>query len=177
MVAAFAFTACSTAPRERAVSITAKPNFKDYHTFVTEGPDGQRSIYWPDSAPKPKRLHQDHFYRLDLLEEEWKPFGNEPDRAIWNPELSRVYDGEKLLYDSSICTKHRTQMERKLVKISYGLPSRAPEWIDLRQNAPNDGTVLGGCCVDETRLETRTWVCPACKAVHDDFVTRRSRAR
>ncbi|MES2660206.1 MAG: hypothetical protein V4689_16400 [Verrucomicrobiota bacterium] len=180
IVAASAMMACSTAPRERAVSITAKPNFKsdpdfkDYHTFETDGPDGRRSIYWPDTAPKPKRMDKNRYYTLDLFEEEWKPFSNDPERVFWRPELFRVHDGGKLLYDASVCGKHHTQMERKLVKISYGLPSRTPEWMALRKNAPNEGTVLGGCCVDENRLETRTWVCPVCKSIHDDSVARMS---
>ncbi len=178
IVATFGMVACSTAPRERAVTITAKPNFKaipdikDFYNFETNGPDGQRSIFWSNLAPKPDRMEKNRFYTLELLEEEWRPFGNRSDDAYWRSELVRVLDGSKLLYDASICRKHHIQMDRKLVKISYGLPSFTPEWKTLRENAPNDGTVLGGCSVDSSRLETRTWVCPTCKSIYDAGMVR-----
>lgn len=169
-------------PRERTVSISAKPNFKkesigkDHHyfTFEIEGPEGGRSIVWPDDAPKPGDLDQNRSYTLELVEEEFTS-SHEPITTYWSPELVKLHDGQKLLYDASVCRVHQTQMDRKLVKISYGLPSFTPEWTEIMKNAPNDGTVFGGCCVDSDRPETRTWVCPVCKSIHDDFVARISK--
>ncbi len=177
-LATYCMAGCSTAPRERAATITAKPNFKssayskDYSTFEVNGPEGNRSIFWPDSAPKPDRMDKDRFYTLELIEKEWGPFGNSPDDVYWRPELVRVVDGQKMLYDASICSKHQVQMDRKLVKISYGLPSFTPKWKTLRENAPNDGTVLGGCSVDQQRPETWTWVCPTCQSIYEEAVVR-----
>jgi hypothetical protein len=178
--AAFCVGACSTAPRERTATITAKPNFKEhsgYRTFEANGPEGQRSIFWPDTAPKPNHLDRDRLYTLDLLEEEWEPFGIKSDQTFWRQELVKMREGEKPLYDASVCRKHQTQMDRRLVKILYGLPSFTPEWKALRENAPNDGTVLGGCTVDSDRPETRTWVCPVCKSIRDQSLARMSRAK
>ena len=175
---AISLVACSTAPLERAASVTAKPNFKsdpdlkDYYTFEVNAPEGNRSIFWPDSAPKPDLLDKDRYYTLELIEEDWRPFVNSPDDVYWRPKIVKVIDGQKLLYDASICSKHHLQMDRKLVKISYGLPSFTPKWKTLRENAPNDGTVLGGCSVDQQRPKTWTWVCPACRSIYDKGVAR-----
>jgi hypothetical protein len=177
-LATISLVACSTAPVERAVSVTTKPDFiwdpglKTYCSFRVSGPNGKRSIFWPDSAPKPDLLNKDRFYTLELLEVEGSSSGNDSRFISRGPELYRVYDGTTLMYDASICSKHHLQMDRKLVKISYGFPSFSPERIALRENAPNDGTVLGVNRVSEKQMETRAWVCPICKSVYDEAMAR-----
>ncbi len=58
-------------------------------------------------------------------------------------------------------------MERKLVKISYGLPSFTPEWRAIRESCPNAGDVMGGCEIDSEKPTTHTWVCAVCKEDSD----------
>ena len=85
--------------------------------------------------------------------------------SYWSPKLVRITDGDRLLYDASMCRVHGIKMERVVVPITYGLymPDRSHSRAE-ESEFPNTGVVLGGCCVDTERPSTHTWVCPTCLA-------------
>lgn len=167
-------------PIERRVSISAKLNFKkenvgeDYHYYTVEltGPEGDRSFVWPHDAPKPGELNKNKSYQLDLVEEKQRKVFDEDSSEVWSPDLVKLHDGQKLLYDASVCAKHQVRMDRKLVKITYGLISLTPEWKAIIDSAPHEGNVYGGCSVDLDTPEAWTWVCPVCKSTYHEGVAR-----
>jgi hypothetical protein len=163
---------------ERHVTFHTKANFKKhtysskdfYYTLEMDRVDEPRSVYWPDIAPKPSALHNKSGYTVELLEEKFRGLFDDTDYDIWSPQLLRVYDGERLLYDASVCSVHGIEMERKVVQISYGLLIFQKEHSKAMQaDFPNTGMVLGGCCVDTTRPATHDWVCPICKYNEDKW--------
>ncbi len=163
---------------DRMLSISSNPKFieKDYSYLTCEivAPDGTKSFSWPENRLQQDSLDENHAYEFDLVEYEHfrTTGGGEPPHSYWITELVRVHDGDSLLYDASICTKHQIQMDRKMVKIGYGLPSSSAEWKIIGENAPNSGLVWGGCCIIKEETETRTWVCPTCKSIYDEGVAR-----
>lgn len=85
--------------------------------------------------------------------------------TFWSPELFRLTDGDRLLYDASMCRVHSIKMNRVVVPIAYGLYMPDRNYSRAEESAfPNAGVVLGGCCVDTERPSTHTWVCPTCLA-------------
>jgi len=169
--AVFTLASCVAAspPVERGATVSAKPVFKreiiskDY-TYTTLILPGDRTVVWPGAAPKPESFNGKHVYQFDLLEERMAMSVGDDDHIYWSPEIAIVRDGDKVLFDASVCEKHHLKMERKVVPISYGYPGYSrEEWKLLEECGPNDGVVLGGCCVDSSRTQTFTWVCPTCK--------------
>lgn len=183
MFIAVVFSSCTAlkAPRERYVKITIMPFFKlnsigesiHYYTLEYKSGDTGESVVWPDSAPKPKELHMDQKYTVELLEHQDKLYG--PKSPSTNSqELVIFRQGTRILYDASICKIHGDQMARKVVPIGYGLPAfNSPYWKSMGKDFPNHGVALGGCCFDLRRDPrfTRVWVCPTCLAKHKDWKT------
>ena len=175
-----AFTAtmlvsCATSkiPKERHVTVQTKAKFKQqsiggahsYYTLEIKSDGDDRSIYWPTNAPKPLSLNKNRSYTVELLEEEHRmPIGDDGFN-FWSPELFRLIDGDRLLYDASMCRVHGIKMNRVVVPIAYGLYMPDQNYSRAEDSAfPNAGVVLGGCCVDTERPSTHTWVCPTCLA-------------
>ncbi len=83
--ATLASCAPSRVPPEREVTLSLKPRFKKetygkgrhYYTLETAKAQGDRSIYWPGSAPKPDELKRERVYTIDLIEEKLPDFGPE----------------------------------------------------------------------------------------------------
>ena len=147
-----------TAPKERSLTIEAKPVFKKDGSYRTLEA-GDRSIYWPPHAPRPDELERDRHYQFELVEE--KIF---PDHDIWSPELVRLRDGDDVLFDASICAVHKIPMKRTVVPITYGLIFLNTPYGDAQgKEFPNIPIAFGGCCVDHDRNVTRTWVCKECE--------------
>ena len=178
MVIATLAISCATSkvPRERHVANNTKLIFKPnrigkdvaYYTLETDFDGGKRSVYWPGNAPKPGTLAKGRSYTVELLEEEHRYAISDTLSSSWSPELMRLKDGGRVLFDASLCRVHGVTMKRQIVPISYGLPSflafdRAYETA-RESEFPNTGVVPGGCCVDEERLVTRAWVCATCVA-------------
>jgi|GEM_PF-3106431 len=159
-------------PKERKVTLEAKLKFKknaigkDNHYYTVK--IGKRSAVWPTEAFPPTRLKRDKIYKLDLIEEEYRSNIGKIDGeqwVYWAPELVNVYDGSKLLYDATVCEVHRTQMDRKAVRITYGLYWPPKSYQEARdKDFPHTGLALGGCCVDSERTYTHSWVCSDCVA-------------
>ncbi len=173
LIIAIGFTSCATSKisKERNVTIQAKANFKKhpfsgkdvYYTLEMGQGDDSRSVYWPHDAPNPASLNKKRSYSVELIEEEHKMTMGDSSTSTWSPELFRLSDGKRLLYDASVCAVHGGVMERKAVPISYGYPMFDPEYLKVENTEfPNTGMVLGGCCVDLDRPTTHAWVCTSC---------------
>ena len=169
-------------PNERSVTLQTKPKFKRegvgqpwaYNSFDASGPDGEdHSFVWPSEAPRPHRLSKNRTYTLDLLEQEQRSPTGDPENTIWSTELVRLLDGDKVLYDASVCEVHGGQMQREVVAISYGFFIFDRKDTEARARGfPNTGLVLGGCCVDSANPKTWTWVCPTCLAKEKEWLAK-----
>ncbi len=165
-------------PQEREITLVTKPTFKTdsldevgggdvrINTLKTSAGGTERSIYWPEDAPQPHTLSKTRKYTIDLVEEEHR-FGHE---SVWTPELVRVKDGERVIFDASVCRVHKRQMTREKVRIFYGFPSFDRDYIQQAKAFPNTGLSLGGCCVSEIDPQTsREWICPECLAAQKQW--------
>lgn len=163
--------ATSRIPKERHVTLTTKVNFRSnsvgdghaYYTLEIESGGEDRSICWPANAPSPGSLARGHSYTVEFFEAvNRSPTGADLTRYR-SPDLFRFRDGDRMLYDASVCRAHGVSMERTIVPISYGFPMFDREYSKaMDADFPNTGIVLGGCCVNTERLSTREWVCPTC---------------
>lgn len=158
-------------PRERKVTLITKPTFKkesldavgsggvEFYRLRTGEGESERSICWPDDAPRPRTLSKTKNYTIDLVEEEHR-IGQ---KTVWFPELVRVKDGEQVLHDASVCRVHKCQMTREKVRIFYGLPSFDRDYLKQAKEFPNTGLSLGGCSISGIDPQTtREWICPEC---------------
>lgn len=163
----------SKTPKERTVTLHTKVNFKQesvgtnysYYTLKIESEGGDRCVIWPANAPAPNSLNKGRCYTVELLEEKYRMAIEDHGASFWSPELVRIVDGDRLLYDASMCRVHDIKMNRVVVPIAYGLymPDRNYSRVE-KSEFPNAGLVLGGCCIDMERVSTHTWVCPTCLA-------------
>lgn len=156
--------------QERTISISGRPAFEKRVGVVylrIDSDKNGRLIGW-NHILTTDALDPTRSYDFDLIEQFVR---QEPgkDQTI-SLCLVKIHEGTRSLYDGSICQKHHFQMERKEVPIRYGLgPGPNDE-------APNDGTIRGGCVISEESPETGfSWVCPTCKSIHDEAVARKSR--
>lgn len=158
-------------PREREITLVTKPTFMTesldevggggtrIHTLKTCAGGTERSIYWPENAPRPHTLSKTRNYTIDLVEEEHRLVHE----TVWTPELVRMKDGERVIFDASICRVHKCQMTREKVRIFYGFPSFDRAYIKQAKAFPNTGLSLGGCSISEVDPQTtREWICPEC---------------
>ena len=171
MAALLASCASSKIPKERQVTVQTKLNFKKqsaggadaYYTLEMVSDGDERSIYWPEDAPGPGALSKGRSYTVELLEEEYGLGMGGEGASYWSPELFRLSDGDRLLYDASVCRVHGAGMKRAVVPISYGFPMFERSYSTAMESEfPNAGVVLGGCCVNRERPSTHAWVCPRC---------------
>jgi hypothetical protein len=88
--------------------------------------------------------------------------------CYWQSSVETIKDGAQTLYDARICSRHSVQMQRALVRISYGLPM--PGFLEaMKKDFPGGpGFVLGGCCV-ESEAQAWGYRCSECVAAYNHW--------
>ena len=159
-------TSCAAA-KERTISIEARPALQEGYggSKQLSAQQGGIVVYstWPAEAPK---LDQKRTYRFELVQEYRPHSPGTTDKipvGFWTSRLVKVFEGDRLVYDASICPVHHRQMTLQAVPISYGLPSFSNEYQKARDTRfPHANSyVLGGCSVGPEK-NARVFRCKDC---------------
>ncbi len=117
------------------------------------------AIVWPDRFPRPE-AERSKRYSFEYMDEPQLPAGSEGVRM-----LLRIWDGDKLFYDASVCEVHEVSMDRQpeeVVGIEMYHPYRR-SYFDKKtgrpEKWPNDGKVYSPC---DSGIRHKAWRCPEC---------------
>jgi len=170
--------ASSHAYASTQVVITTRPRFADrgQFTYLLLADAKQRyEVAWampPKMQFLPVVLDTNRVYTFTLHE---KPY-----RDITIPELLRVQADGQTIYDVAVCEVHKTKMELKEVRISYGLPapSMLPTDTERRLFPHYREQVLGGCVMspDSPKAE-KIYVCSECKNGYEKWKGENARTK
>ena len=122
-----------------------------------------RSVIWPDKAPVPSSLNKNKIYTVELLEEKPKTEDESEENHRSFPDLVRLFDGERLLYDASVCHVHGVKMVRVPVPIQIGTVFYADDYLEvLMSQFPNARIISDRRTTRNSRLSKYDWVCSTC---------------
>lgn len=98
------------------------------------------------------------------------------------PVVVRVERDGKMIYDREVCEVHQIQMERKWVRIVYGLiaPGPGEPSGDTEQRLfPHRREVsFGGCVVSPDSPKTnKVYVCSQCKKAYEKWKTENTKTK
>lgn len=142
--------------------------------ITVDATNGYGSLEIPQSNKKPLSLFiaRKHLAKLETTDnarrhevrywyhdERWSS-----DLVTGQGELDSVRDPSGVILDLSRCTRHETDMVRRPVPISYGLPMG--DFLKaMNRDFPHPAFTLGGCVVDEgTPKDEPRYVCAKCDA-------------
>ncbi len=160
------------------VVITTRPRFADrgQFTYLLLADAKQRyEVAWampPKMQFVPVVLDTNRVYTFTLHE---KPY-----RDITIPELLRVQADGQTIYDVAVCEVHKTKMELKEVRISYGLPAPSvlPTDTERRLFPHCREQVLGGCVISPDSPKTeKIYVCSECKSGYEKWKGENARTK
>lgn len=149
---------------ERRYEITGQPrlSWPKEKLFPNDGPylavhsgDNEHEIEWRQDARAAKRLDSRRTYRFELIDVRIK---GRDEREI----LSRILEGDHVVYDAAICEVHHRLMARKKIRVSFGTPSMS--FIDAEHSTfPHLDSANGGCIADASAPQFGVdWVCDDC---------------
>jgi hypothetical protein len=169
---------CSFAYASAQVIITTRPTFADRGQFIylVLADDKHRyEVAWamrPKMQFVPVELDTNRVYTFTLHE---KPYRN-----ITIPELLRVQADGQTIYDVEVCEVHKTKMQLKEVRISYGLPASGtlPTDTERRRFPHCREQVLGGCVISPDGPKTeKIYVCSECKSGYEKWKAEDARTK
>jgi hypothetical protein len=114
-------------------------------------------IEWPPEAPPYRSVDTSRSYRFQCMK------SNPGGREWTTTALVRILDGDRILYDASICPLHHEAMTRQIEESVYADPYESSSkhfFVDSRPRwFPNDGKAYLYC---GSGLRYPVWECPAC---------------
>ena len=167
---------CVASPAaERAaqtVVITTKPRIEQRGQFsylVIADTNHSFDISWgmpPDMQFIPVSLDTNRVYAFTVAQR--------PYRTITFPELRKVQSDGQTIYDIEVCEVHKSKMDYKEVRISYGLPTRRPDEpsgdTERRLFPHHREYSLGGCVISSDSPKTeKVYVCGDCKKAYEKW--------
>ena len=116
---------------------------------------------------KLKLIQEGRKYRFELIEVRTY-FQPESKIEIWTPELHRVFYGDSVIYDASICKIHQAAKKRTEVPVTYNTPGGSEAYLKaFRTKFRHYGLITGRSAVMPENPTTMTWVCKHCKAAKE----------
>ena len=120
------------------------------------------TISWPKTAASSRTIDGSKSYTLEYLRSRY--YMSSKRYAAWERiELSKIMDGDQVIYDASICEIHHGQMNRMISENLYdydpdqGVPLKDPD----EHSTPNDG-YHHVAVSSSSGLPSMTWRCPSC---------------
>ena len=111
----------------------------------------------PEASRKSAKLDPTKRYRVECLESRQKR--SSPNEDLVTGILYRVFDGDTLKYDASVCSLHGRRMSR--VKLEPDdLASQPAGFYKAQKRFPNDGFVYPAC--GSGFYEDMGWRCLGC---------------
>jgi hypothetical protein len=172
-----------------AVVITARPKFKtENHFRYLILSDGKRSYKtaWAavgfvrqNACFYPISLRTQKSYTFSIIEEP-NPWG---EKSAVIPQLIRVEEDGRVIYDAEICEIHQRKMEQKEVEIANGglvaPDSSVPSARTERRKFPHRYEIsFGGCEVFPDSPKTKTiYVCGECKNAYQKWKPERQESK
>ena len=136
--AALLLSSCSHVV-ERPLSIEAKPILeKEFGYTSLIASQGDIKVFTPlppGHEKAPVQLDPKKSYRFDLIQERREmtgSVGGQP-QYHWDSELVKISDGDRVIYDGTVCPVHRIHMERQTVPISYHAPGYTRSYLIARE--------------------------------------------
>ena len=150
------------------VTAPARLDQRDKWTYLTIADDSHRyEMPWEmPPCPAVAPLEADRIYTFTIV--------NERFMGAALPRVVRVEQDGLMIYDREICEVHHATMQRKRVRIIYGLvrPGPGSPSVDTeRSRFPHSREVaFGGCASGPRSPKTRkVFVCSECKAAYLDW--------
>jgi hypothetical protein len=126
-------------------------------TLRPVGKEQALSIEWPAADVSYQSVDTQRQYRFQCLK------SNTGGREWTTTAVVRIRDGDRVIYDASICPMHHEVMTRQIEDSVYADPydsSSKDFFLDSRPRwFPNDGKVYLYC---GSGLRYLVWECPAC---------------
>lgn len=159
-------------------TITTKPTFADTvrgeRDLVLREGDYEWSFLWESQehgVRAPVELDPAKLYTFTFVSS-----------RLQGPEVERIEEDGKLVYERSICAVHRARMETKRVHFIFGLPAseaaeRAgePSIATVQQLFPNYRDFAYGGCEFEPDVQATLYVCAQCREAYREWKTQRDR--
>jgi hypothetical protein len=164
---------------ETRVVMTTAAKFQPYYNggrFLTLSNHQHSYMVWWPLDPRFKgasTIQSNEVYTFTVVEEPSTSI-TFPVTNIIIPDVVRIEQGGRVIYDIEECEIHHTRMERKEVPISYGLPCllAGEPTVDVEQRLfPHRREfVLGGCTILETSPNTKDlYVCRECRTAYENW--------
>lgn len=158
----------SASPREFRRTIKGKPVFSpspslgltpvDIPPHIVNAKLSRGYLYWPPAAPSWKGLDPAKAYSFEIIRRDGRHYlsGTE----FTDLEIAKVWDGEGVFFDGSICEVHHGPMYRRSEEETEaeGYPANLDKIVATR--FPHDGMAYLRC---GSTASLPTWVCPACE--------------
>ena len=113
-------------------------------------------------------LESNRVYTFTFVEEPIKQ--NRLKKELFVPRISRIEQAGKMIYDREACEVHHSRMERKEVRIIYGLVLPGPDApspdTERRLFPHGQEILLGGCISTPDRPTGNIYVCSECKKAY-----------
>ena len=166
--------------RQRLVVVTAKPQFiqeNEWVNLVLRDAGQEYKVGWGMGTNV-------HFVPVPLNTNETYTFtiSQQSTDDVWFSELQKVQQDGRLVYDVGICEVHHAPMQKKKVRIVYGLVEPSPGEPSFEIDAqlfPHRWEVSFGGCVDSffsPRTE-KIYVCSECKKAYQQWKVEHSASK
>lgn len=156
-------------PTERRVEVTSVPRVVHgqygYSLVFPANNEGIDEIYCGSDAPAWfERLAPGGMARVIVWESKEMTSYSDDGRGDYftHWDLGEVWVDDACLFDAAICPVHKARMERGLIAVHYGSPTK--EFLDAFEGfSGGPGFALGGCCVSSLDpKETFGYRCSKC---------------
>lgn len=147
--------------REQRIEVKGRPLFTDLQdksSFTIDGFDANRygAVSWPENAPPPAELDTSRQLRFEILRHE---------SGTWNytnTSMAKISDGDRVIFDSSVCEVHRKPMTRVVETCNEYADHTQPSSFTRarKERFPNSGTAFPACTYYGNRYVV--WRCPTC---------------
>ena len=166
--------------REQTVqAIVTLKQEKNGTTLVAHAPDLVLEIWWNvERYPQKPSLVSGATYSITIRDEEYYDrdtviaFVSDRDHKDLDDLIhdsktfvvQRIENGDKVVFDRSICELHHVRMIQKMVPIEYGLRATPPDEAQCEKNFPHyRDFILGGCLSSpDSPGKAPIFVCPEC---------------
>jgi hypothetical protein len=163
-------------PTERRVEVVAVPKILQgkygYSLSLSANTEVTEEVYYGSDMPEwIERLEPGGVARVIVWEskEMTSYYDDGREEYFTHRDLGEVWVGNTCVFDAAICPVHKARMERGLIAVHYGSPSR--EILDAFEGfSGGPGFTFGGCCVSSSDpKETFGYRCSECVAGYQEW--------
>ena len=140
--------------------------------------DGSRPtdqmIYWNNNVLDWRRMDSSKRYKFDLLEGKCL---DTQGRKVKNTYVWRVYDDQKLIYDTSYCRVHKRTMVRENSKDDIDVGSLPSGYDSVYERLFPNSSLDHPACSSRPSYTSLHWICPQCTEAESQWLEKNSKAK